>query len=60
MMNKLIRDMIKNKRLKQWQVADMLGISEATFVRRMRHELPDAEREHILKVIDDMEVERHE
>lgn len=54
MPNQIIKDTIKDKGLRQWQVADALGISEATFVRWMRHELADEERNRILAVIDEL------
>ena len=39
--NKDIKRAIGGKGLKQWQVAEALGMSEATFYRKMRKELPD-------------------
>lgn len=54
MANKKIRDKMKERRLYHWQVADALGIHEATFCKHLRHELPDAEQERILKIIDDI------
>lgn len=38
--------------LKQWQVADLLGIREETLSRNLRHELPIAEQEQIIALID--------
>lgn len=55
MCNKAIRNAIKNKHLCQWQIADALGISEATFTRLMRHELPDEDRDRILEIIERMQ-----
>lgn len=60
MKNKKIRDTIKDRGLRQWQVADALGVSEATFVRRMRYELPPEEREHVLQIIKTMGGNKHE
>lgn len=49
--NRKIRDAIYDKRLRNWEVADALKISEATFVRWMRHELPEDRQDQIVEVI---------
>lgn len=59
-MNYAIRDAARLKKVRFWQIADVLGISEATFTRRMRYELPDGERETILLIIDQIAAERQE
>ena len=51
MLNYEIRKAIKESGFKHWQVADMLNVSEATFVRKLRRELSIAEKEKILNVI---------
>lgn len=55
MNNLKIRTAIMSKGLRHWEVADALGISEATFVRMMRHELPDDDRDRILEIIERMQ-----
>ena len=35
-----------------WQVATALGITDATFSRRLRRELPQEEKQKILKIIE--------
>lgn len=60
MKNQRIRTEIKRRGLSHWEVADALGIHETTFCKWLRHELPDAEQERILKVMDEMEVTSHE
>lgn len=51
-MNNLeIKQAIKNSGLKQYEIAKLLNISEFTFVRHLRYELPQEEKEKILKVI---------
>ena len=52
--NQLIRQRLKEAGVAQWQIADELRISEGVFCRRMRHELPEAEQQKILKIIDDL------
>lgn len=49
--NRKIRDAIYDKRLRNWEVADALKISEATFVRWMRHELPEDRQDQIVEAI---------
>ena len=50
-MNAEVKRMIGAAGLKQWQVADMCGISEATLVRWLRHELTREQKEQIQKAI---------
>lgn len=41
-----------------WEIADALGISEGSFCRRLRHELPEAEQARILEIINDISAQR--
>ena len=51
-MNNLeIKEQIKRSGLKQYEVAKLLNISEFTLVRHLRYELPQEEKEKILKII---------
>lgn len=43
-----------------WEIAETLGISEGSFCRRMRHELPEAEQARILETINDISTQREE
>ena len=52
MKNKEIREAMKKKELKQWQLAELLGISEQTMYRRLRKELPPDEKLKILDIIE--------
>lgn len=52
--NKEIRRKIGAYGLRQWQVADALGMSEATFYRKLRTELPSEEKEKFLAIIDEL------
>lgn len=56
MNNKDIRNLLKEKGLYHWQLADCLGISEPTLTRKLRKELSQEEKEKIIKVINEMEV----
>lgn len=47
-----IRETAKRNGVCLWQVAETIGISDASFSRKLRRELPDNERERILNVIE--------
>ena len=51
MTNEKIRDAMRIANVKQWQVADALGVHEATFCVWLRHELPTEKQEAILAAI---------
>lgn len=56
MKNKDLRDAFRIANVKQWEVAEAIGISEMTFVKWLRKELPEEKktlvREAIKKVIE--------
>lgn len=52
MANEYIREAARRRGVRFWQIADVLGISEATFTRKLRHELSEEEQAHIMRVID--------
>ena len=41
-----------------WQIADVLGISDSNFSRKLRRELSDAEKQHIFVLIDQIAAEK--
>lgn len=51
-LNDSIRAILKQENLKLWQLADMLGVSEATITRMMRHEVSDEKFDEIVKLIN--------
>ncbi len=51
MENMEIRIEMTRHGLKQWQVANLLGVSESVFSRMLRKELSEEEKERILKAI---------
>lgn len=59
MENLEIRRKLKETKVMQWQVADKLGISEMTLVRKLRYELPEAEKQKIFSVIEEIAVEKN-
>lgn len=52
--NLKIRTALKENKVFQWQLADSLEISEPTFTRLMRHELPDEKQEEIVAKIKEI------
>lgn len=40
--------------VKMWQLAEKLGIHEGTLSRKLRHELPEEEKNKILALIDEI------
>lgn len=49
--NQEIRNAMKENNIKQWELAEMLEISENTMCRKLRKELPDEEKKRILEII---------
>ena len=58
MKNKEIREALKAADLKHWELAERLGCSENTVYRKLRTELPEDEKRHILEVISDYQKAR--
>lgn len=54
MENRILRDAAKANGVKLWQIAERVGVAEATFSRKLRHELPEQERQNILSIIDEL------
>ena len=52
MKNLRIRAEAERQRVKLWEVAAALGITDATLSRRLRTELPPEEQQRILDIID--------
>lgn len=53
-----IRECAKKAGIYLWQIAAAIGVSEPTFNRRMRVEMPEAEKEQVKKVISRLETEQ--
>ena len=51
MKNNEIRQAAKAAGVKLWQVADAVGLNDGNFSRKLRHELPDEEKQKILTII---------
>lgn len=52
--NEDIRRAMGANGLKQWQIAQAIGMRDENFSRKLRTELSNAEKEKILSVIDGM------
>lgn len=55
-----VRETAKRNGVKLWQVAEEIGMSDAAFSRKLRHELPDADRERVLNAINRLAAGRAE
>lgn len=55
MNNTDIRTEIISAGLRNWKVAEHLGISESVFCRKLRHELPDEEKCKIRSAIKELQ-----
>ena len=51
MKNMKIRQALMEVGMRNYQLAELMGISEFTLSRRLRNELPDEEQERILELI---------
>lgn len=51
MKNEMIRKALKDAGMKQWELAEKMGVSEYTLSRKLRHELQFDERERIINLI---------
>lgn len=60
MQNMEIRSAAKDAGLHLWEVAAAYGINDGNFSRKLRHELPQEEKEKILAIIDRVAQEKKE
>lgn len=51
MENMEIRREAARNGLKLWEVAEVCGVTDSTFSRKLRRELPSEQRDHILSMI---------
>lgn len=54
MCNSEIRARANEKRVRLWEVAEYLKLPEGSFSRKLRHELPQQEREKVIAAIDEI------
>lgn len=58
--NKTLKNEIKRKNIKLWEVAEKLGLCDSNFSRLLRYELSKEQRKQIEKAIKELERERNE
>ena len=51
MENLEIRNEVARNGLKLWEVAEVCGVTDSTFSRKLRRELPSDQKDHILSMI---------
>ena len=54
-----VRECAKAAGVYLWQIAAAIGVSEPTFNRRMRVEMPETEKEQVKKIISRLEAEQN-
>lgn len=54
-----IRAAAKSAGVKLWEIADKLGITDSHFSRKLRHELPQAEKDRIFSIIEEIAKEEN-
>lgn len=54
MANEDIRIMAKEKGVKLWELAEVLGINDGNFSRKLRKELSNFEKAHVFRAIEKM------
>lgn len=54
MTNADIRKYAKEKRVNLWQIANVLGIQDTTFSKKLRFELDEESRKRIFSIIDEL------
>lgn len=57
-MNNLdIRTVAEKSNVKLWRIAEYLGITDGNFSRKLRKELPEAEKQKIFQIINELATE---
>ncbi len=54
MQNEDLRAEVKTAGVRWWRIAEGLGLSEFTLSRRLRHELPEAEKGRIREIVREL------
>ena len=58
MFNKEVRTYAKEKGIYLWEIAEALHITDGNFSRRLRKELPEAQKQEIIRIIDKLAEKR--
>lgn len=52
MCNEEIRKAAKKNGVKLWEIAEKLGVNDSNFSRKLRRELPEADQERVISIIN--------
>jgi hypothetical protein len=52
--NEDIRNLLKKSQIHHWIIAEKLGVSDTTFSRWLRHEMPLEKKEKIIRLIEEV------
>ena len=55
-----IRKLAKDHGVKLWEIAEKLGCADATLSRKLRYELPEAERKAIVDILKSLSASTEE
>lgn len=58
--NMVIRSASKSAGVRLWQIAEALGIQETALSWKLRHELPEEEKQSILEIIESLSPKQQE
>lgn len=58
MKNLDIRQKCKVEGIRLWEIAEHMSVCDMTLSRKMRHELPQAEKERVFAIIEAIKAER--
>ena len=57
--NQKVRSALRLNKIPVWMLADKLQCHENTVLRRMRHELPEAEQKRLVAIIEEIRKEKN-
>ena len=58
MRNKDVKNYAKAKGIRLWQIAEVLHINDGNFSRKLRKELSEAQKQEIVRIIDELAEKR--
>ena len=58
MANEELRNAVRNSGVPFWKIAETMNVSAATMTRKLRRELPDAEKAKILDIIEQIKAQK--
>lgn len=56
MANSEIREAIRKKRLRHYEIAQVLGVNESTLSRWLRNELPEDKKREVINAIEQVKI----